>query len=135
VIATDITGTPSQAPRIVVTDDPVLPKSERTFQRNFRNDVFRLPATGTFGNAAKTLIRGPGVNNWDIAVFKNIPLYERVRIQFRCETYNTFNHTQFTGLDTTARFDAQGNQVNGQFGQFTAAARARSIQFALRASF
>lgn len=135
MVAADITGTPSQGARIVVTGTPVLPKSERTFERNFRTDVFELPARGTFGNAARTVIRGPGVNNFDIAVFKNFPIYESLKAQFRCEMYNAFNHTQFTGIDTSARFDAAGNQVNGQFGQFTSAARARYIQLALRLSF
>jgi hypothetical protein len=49
--------------------------------------------------------------------------------------YNAFNHTQFSGLDTTARFDAQGRQVNANFGSFSAAAAPRYIQFALRARF
>ena len=135
LVATDITGTPSQGARIVVTGNPVLPKSERTFSRNFRTEVFQLPQRGTFGNAAKTLLRGPGANNFDIAVFKNIPIDEAFKAQFRCEMYNAFNHTQFTGFDTGARFDAQGQQVNPRFGEFTAAARARAIQLALRLSF
>jgi hypothetical protein len=128
----DITGSPTDGARIAITGNPILPKSERTFERNFRIDVFQLPAVGTYGNAAKTQIRGPGVNNWDIAIFKNFPIREQTRIQFRCELFNAFNHTQFTGLDTTARFDPQGNQVNSRLGQFTAAAAGRIIQFALR---
>ncbi|MEO7653537.1 MAG: hypothetical protein ABIZ80_24020, partial [Bryobacteraceae bacterium] len=132
VVATDLTGTPSISPRIVLTGDPVLPESERTFSRNFRTDVFRLPARGTLGNAAKTIIRGPGINNWDVAIFKNFPLNERMRFQFRWEMYNIFNHTQFSSLDTAARFDAQGNQVNTRLGEFTTARDPRIMQFALR---
>jgi hypothetical protein len=132
----DITGSASQGARIVVLENPVLPKSQRTFYRNFRTELFRLPAVGTLGNAAKTLIRGPGINNWDIAVFKDFQLKERARLQFRSEFYNAFNHTQFSGLDTTARFDPRtGEQVNTRFGQFTSARAPRIIQFALRFSF
>jgi hypothetical protein len=131
----DITGTPTQGARPVVTEDPVLPKSERTFARNFNTDAFEVAPKGTFGNAARTVIRGPGVNNWDVAVFKNFPIKEVVKLQFRCELYNAFNHTQFAGLDTTARFDAQGNQVNAQFGQFTSARPARIMQLGLRLTF
>jgi hypothetical protein len=87
------------------------------------------------GNAAKTLIRGPGVNNWDISAFKSFQLVERLRAQFRCEFYNAFNHTQFSGLDTTARFDQRGAQISGTFGQFTAARNPRQIQLALRLTF
>jgi hypothetical protein len=136
--AIDITGTPSQAARIFVTGNPVLPKGERTFSRSFRTDVFRLPAVGTIGNAAKTLLRGPGINNWDIAVFKNFALEEqgRARLQFRWELYNVFNHTQFSGLDNAARFDtATGQQVNARFGEFTAARNPRQMQLALRLFF
>jgi len=133
--ATDITGTASLGPRIVVTGNPVLPKGERTFSRNFRTDVFRLPARGTIGNAAKTIIRGPGRNNWDIAVFKDFPVREAMRFQFRWELYNAFNHAQFNGLDTTARFDPQGNQVNMRLGEFTSALAPRVMQLALRFQF
>ncbi|MEN6532818.1 MAG: carboxypeptidase-like regulatory domain-containing protein [Bryobacteraceae bacterium] len=131
----DITGTPSQGARIVVTGDPVLPKSERTFSQNFRTEVFERPAVGTFGNAAKTLIRGPGINNWDLAIFKNFPVRELLNFQFRWEMYNAFNHTQFSSLDTTARFDASGAQINSALGQFAAARNPRQMQFALRFSF
>jgi hypothetical protein len=131
----DITGSPTDGARIVVTGNPVLPKSERTFSRNFRTEVFQLPEKGDLGNAAKTLIRGPGVNNWDVAVFKNVPLREPVRLQFRLEFYNAFNHTQFSGLDTTARFEPTGKQVNARIGEYTAARNPRQIQLALRCYF
>jgi hypothetical protein len=135
VVNRDVTGTPDLVARIVLTGNPVLPKSERTFSRNFRTEVFAAPAVGTIGNSAKTVIRGPGVNNWDVTVVKNIPVREPLRLQFRWELYNAFNHTQFTSLDTTARFDAQGNQVNGNFGAFTGAGSPRISQFALRLRF
>jgi len=112
-----------------------LSKSERSFYRNFRTDVFALPARGTIGNAANTLIRGPGINNWDLSLFKTFPVREAMRFQFRCELYNAFNHTQFSALDTTARFDASGNQVNANFGAFTAARQPRVMQLALRLYF
>jgi hypothetical protein len=133
--ALDVTGSPTDSARIVVLDNPVLPKDERTFSQNFRTDVFRVPAVGTIGNAARTLVRLPGINNWDAVVAKNIQIRERVRVQLRCELYNAFNHTQFSSFDTTARFDQSGNQVNGNFGAFTAATNPRRLQLALRASF
>jgi hypothetical protein len=131
----DITGTASQGPRINVTGDPVLAKGDRTFYRNFDTSVFQLPAVGTFGNAARTLLRGPGINNWDVSLFKNFPVKERVKVQFRWEMYNALNHTQFSAFDTTARFDATGKQVNAGLGQFTVARNPRIMQFAVRATF
>ena len=121
---------------MVLTGNPVLPKCERTFDRNFRTDVVKMPAIGTIGNSAINVIRGPGINNWDVSLFKNIPIVERLKLQFRWELYNIFNHTQFSAYDTTARFDANtGEQLNSRLGQFTAARSPRIMQFALRLSF
>jgi len=136
VTAFDFTGTPSQGARTLVTKDPVLAKSERTFSRNFRTDAFQMPAARTIGNAAKTSIRGPGINNFDAALFKNFTFRDRLRFQVRWEAYNVFNHTQFSALDTTARFDvATGAQVNARLGEFTAARNPRQMQLALRFYF
>ena len=60
-----------------------------------------------YGNAARSVIRLPGINNFDLTAFKNFHVKERVNTQFRAEFYNAFNHTQFTSVNTTARFDAQ----------------------------
>lgn len=89
------------------------------------------------GNAAKDLFRGPGTNNWDLSLFKNFNLAPegRVRIQYRLELYNAFNHTQFTGVNTASRFDAAGNQVNALFGSYTTAANARRIVMGLKLNF
>jgi hypothetical protein len=135
VVATDFTGTPSHGARTMMVADPRLPKSERTFSRYFNTDAFRTPAPGTYGNAPRTAVRGPGTSNWDTALFKSFAATERVRFQFRWELYNAFNHTQFSSVDNAARFDAQGRQANGRFGELTAARAPRQMQFALRAYF
>ena len=131
----DITGTTSQGPRIDVTCNPVLPKSDRTFYGFFNTSCFALPAVGTLGNAGRTVLVGPGTNNWDLSFFKNFPIREPLKLQFRAEMYNAFNHTQFSSVDTTARFDPAGKQVNPTFGQYTAARNARQIQFGAKISF
>jgi len=133
---TDITGS-GEGARITVLADPRLPKSEKTFYRNFRQDAFALTPVSSFGNAGVSLLRGPGVNNWDIALGKRIPLGlgEERALQFRAEFYNAFNHTQFSGLDSGARFDQAGRQVNANFGAFTAARSPRIISFSLRLRF
>lgn len=132
----DITGS-AEGARIDITGNPYLPKSERTFARNFKTEVFARPATRTFGNAGIGILRGPGINNWDFTVSKRVPLGlgESRYIQFRSEFYNAFNHTQFSGLDTTARFDPAGAQVNANFGAYTSARDGRRIQFSLRLMF
>jgi hypothetical protein len=134
---TDITGSPTDtAARVVLIGNPVLPRGDRTFSRNFNTEAFAPPALGTFGNGAKDLVRGPGINNFDISLFKKIAIPgERVKLQFRAELYNAFNHTQFSAFDTSARFDGQGRQTNARFGEFTAARQPRRMQLALRLSF
>jgi hypothetical protein len=134
----DITGSPTDGARVVLVSDPNLPESERTFSRNLRTEAVALPAVGTIGTSPRFPIRGPGNTNWDMTIFKNFPIREAMRLQFRWELYNAFNHTQFTAIDTAARFDprAAGNpQVNARFGEFTAARNPRIMQFALRFYF
>jgi hypothetical protein len=131
----DITGTASQGARISQTGDANLPKGEKNFSRNFRTEVFVPPTVGTIGNSARTSVRLPGFQNWDLTAAKSFPITERARMQFRAEFYNAFNHTQFSGFDTAARFDAQNRQVNARFGEMTAARAPRLIQLALRLTF
>jgi len=84
----------------------------------------------------RTVIRGPGLENWDAALVKGFRIYERLLLQLHLEAYNAFNHTQFTTVNTTAQFNpATGQQVNAAFGQFTAAANPRQVQLAVRVSF
>jgi hypothetical protein len=132
----DITGS-SEGARITVVGDPIIDKSEKTFHRNFNAAAFALTPVGSFGNAGVGILRGPGNNNWDISLRKQIPLGlgEDRALQFRAEAYNAFNHTQFRTMDTAARFDPAGNQVNANFGAFTAARDGRVISFTLRLHF
>ncbi|HUS08132.1 MAG TPA: carboxypeptidase regulatory-like domain-containing protein [Bryobacteraceae bacterium] len=130
----DITGGGDGA-RVVVRSNPQLARSERTLDRFFDPTVFARPAQGTIGNAPKDVFRGPGINNVDLSIFKNFPIRERARLQFRWEMYNAFNHTQFTSVDTGARFDLAGNQVNTRFGALTGTRDPRSMQGSLRLIF
>lgn len=134
--STVVSGSPTDGARVLVLHNPILPKDQRTFGRNFDTSAFGVPANGTVGNAPKDVIRGPGIANVDISAFKNIRLpAERYKMQFRSEFYNAPNHTQFSALDTNAQFNGQGVQTNARFGAFTAARAARRLQFALRLTY
>jgi hypothetical protein len=87
------------------------------------------------GNLGKNTFVGPGVNNWDLSLYKNLKFTEHVRGQLRFESYNTFNHTQFSAVDTTLRFDSAGKFANPLFNQPTSARPARRIQLAARITF
>jgi hypothetical protein len=123
--------------RPVVLSNPILPKDQRSLTQFFRTDVFGVPAVGTFGNAPKDVFRGPGINNFDLSIFKNIPiLKERARFQLRFEAYNAFNHTQFSSVNTSATFNTTtGQQTNAAFGTITGARGARVGQGSLRFIF
>lgn len=135
VDSTEITGS-TEGARIIVVGDTYIPKSDRTFFRNFNTAAFARPARGSFGNVGVDSMRGPGINNWDVNVTKRFPLFSESRyIQFRAELFNAWNHTQFSGLYTTARFDANGNQVDPNFGAFSSARAPRTVQLSLRVAF
>jgi hypothetical protein len=117
--------------RVNLLSNPIIPKSERTELRHFNTNAFAPPTRAEFGigNAPKDVLRGPGINVFDVTVIKNIPIgkSDQKRLQLRFEFYNFFNHASFQGVDTTARFDAQNRQVSGTFGQYTSTLDARRI--------
>jgi hypothetical protein len=130
----DITGG-GDGSRVFVTGLAILPKSERTITRFFNPSVFARPAVGSIGAAPKDVYRGPGINNWDLTLFKIFPIKDKAQVQFRWEAYNAFNHTQFSGVNSAATFNAAGVQQNALFGQITSARDPRIMQLALRLSF
>lgn len=100
----------------------------------------RPSVLGTIGNAQRNLIRRPGVINSDLALFKNVSFGEKLRVQFRWETYNLFNHTNFNDIDTdlTLSLNTTTNvitQTNARFGQPITARSPRVMQGSLRLSF
>ncbi|MBE0658217.1 MAG: TonB-dependent receptor [Bryobacteraceae bacterium] len=131
----DITGSQEGA-RIMVLSDPSLTESERTFDRNFKTEAFGRPALRSFGNAGVNIMRRPGFANWDMSFSKRIPLASEERyFQVRGEFYNIWNHTQFSGYNTTARFNPAGQQINAAFGQLNGTRNARQVQLSLRFMF
>ena len=129
----NITGGGDPA-RLRLTGNPQL-GGKRSFGQWFNTSVINEPLVGTQGNAPYAPFVGPGTNNWDTALFKNVPIKDRLVFQLRIETYNTFNHTQFAGVNTTATFDATGQQVNAKFGSISSTAPPRIMQVAGRLSF
>jgi Carboxypeptidase regulatory-like domain/TonB dependent receptor len=85
----------------------------------------------SYGNSGRNSVRGPGINNVDLSIFKNFKFSERTKLQFRTEFFNAFNHTQFliSGNSNTAF------GFTGTFGQVTQTRDPRIIQFALKLSF
>lgn len=131
----DITGSTDGA-RITLIGDPRLDSSQKTFNRTFNTDVFRRTPQGSFGNAGVGILYGPGINNWDLAISKRIPFSgERRFLQFRTEMFNAWNHTQFSDVNSTARFDRNGVQIDPTFGAYTKAFKPRNIQLSAKLVF
>jgi hypothetical protein len=80
-----------------------------------------------WGNAKKDVVILPGLFNFNMALFKTFSFTESLKFQFRLETFNTFNHTEFNGID---------NGFNdGNFGQVTSAYDPRVLQLGGKLSF
>lgn len=93
----------------------------------FNPDAFAAPARYTYGNAARTLDLGPGFVNFDSSVSKSFQILERYRLQFRWESFNTFN---------TPAFGLPGSGLGGAgFGIAGAGSSDREMQFALKLYF
>jgi hypothetical protein len=129
-------GSPTDGARPMMVANATLPKGERTFERYFNTEAFAVGPRGTLGNAPKDVFRGPGINNWDVSLFKDFKMTEKWRAQFRCEGYNVLNHTQFSSVNTSANFNATTLvPSNPQLGQMTATRLPRRMQLALRLTF
>jgi Carboxypeptidase regulatory-like domain len=109
--------------------EPELPESERTLTRWFNTDAFAAfnPAPQAFGTAGVGIMRGPGLQNFDFTLAKNIEVGAGRSVQFRTEVFNAFNHANF-GPPNIGR-DSSG------FGRILTAANARIIQFGLKFYF
>jgi hypothetical protein len=85
------------------------------------------PGPLQWGTAARNDVVGPGRNNWNISLFKAFAFSERAKVEFRVESFNTFNHTQFTNPDTGV--------TDGSFGKISGTYEPRIFQFGAKLLF
>ena len=93
----------------------------------FDTRAFSMPAFGTFGNSGRNTLRGPGYQNVNLALLKQLPLPGRARLQLRAEAFNLLNRANFDLPD--AFFGSQ------TFGRVLSAGPPRHIQFGARLMF
>ena len=96
----------------------------------FNTACFSLPELGQLGNAPRRFFYGPGLENFDMALIKDLPLGGSKALQVRVEVFNLFNHPQFYGPGAV-----DGNIASPTFGNIVAAAAPRFIQLAAKFSF
>jgi hypothetical protein len=92
---------------------------------------WQRPAFGTFGKMERNQFTGPRWFDSDLSVIKNFPVKERMKVQFRAEIYNVFNHANLNIPNGCV--DCGGS--SGQITSLASNASMRKIQFALRFEF
>ena len=120
--------------------DGNLSRGARTFTRQFKTDCYTEPlpdpATGIAlhrGDERRNNLVNPGISNWDMSLNKEFSIFgEGQRLQFRAESFNTFNHTQWLSMNTND--DREVNPAS-QFGYVTGARPGRHMQLALKFIF
>jgi hypothetical protein len=126
-----LTGTSADLPnynphagKLIVNTNP------RSGQPYFNPALFTPEALGTFGDSRRRFFHGPGLNNTDLALLKTFGFTESMKLEFRAEAFNVFNHAQFNGPSGSI-----DNQVPGGMGYINSANDPRIMQLALKMHF
>jgi len=107
-----------------------LNRNPRNGRPYFNTELFSQNALGTPGNASRRYFYGPGMQNFDMALLKNVRLTELKSLQFRLESFNVFNHAQFFGPQAV-----DGNIDSATFGRVVRAAAPRLVQAGVKVTF
>ena len=130
-VTNGVTSARDQEPDVpFLSGNPNLSGGDRSTYRFFDTSVFSAPRQDVKGNSGVGIVRGPGLNNWNINLSKTFKLVERTKVEFRADMYNAFNHPQWSGLNTTYS-DVRGNT----FGRVTGARDGRVVSLSLRIGF
>jgi hypothetical protein len=108
-----------------------------TIQEWFNTAAFINPPNYTFGDVGRTLpnVRGPGLFNTDISLFKRTPITNRIGTEFRVEAFNAINHPGFGLPSMSFSPGTNGLNASGTFGTITSATDGRDIQLAFKVLF
>ena len=107
-----------------------LNSNPRNGHAYFNTAAFTENALGTPGTAKRRFFYGPGLNNYDLALLKNVRLTEAKSLQFRVEAFNAFNHAQFFGPQAV-----DGNIDSSTFGDVIGATAPRLVQLGFKFLF
>jgi hypothetical protein len=139
--------------RAIYTGQPLArPAGVDPVRQWFNTAAFAMNPIGTFGTVGKGILRGPNMFAWDMGLFKEIPVVEKLKLQFRAEFFNIFNHPNFNnpaasvssasyGQITQTLGNATGSFSNNGFAGLNAApgdplsGGPRIIQLALKLLF
>lgn len=116
------------------------PAGVSKLQEWFNTAAFQKNAVGTFGNVPRNILRGPGYNDVDLSLFKDIAPEHRVHAQFQAQAFNAFNHTNLANPTTSVSSGTFGqitstSTATGTVNSPTTAGAQRVWQFALKVLF
>lgn len=124
VTQSNATGGYTGTQRVTQIAPAKLPGNLRTLNAWFNTAAFTVTPPYTSGNAPRFQFYGPGINNFDTALNRNVMVREWLRLQFRAEFYNTMNRPNFKNPNTTLG--------NANYGKITSDNGARTTQLTLR---
>jgi hypothetical protein len=94
--------------------------------------AFLVPSNGTYGNVGRDVLTGPGLATLDFSALKELPLSEKLKLQFRSEFFNILNHTNFSTPNPVV-FTSAGSAPSSTAGVISATSTtSRQIQFGLK---
>jgi hypothetical protein len=113
----NITGSTTEGARVSLSGNPST--GDASMYNRLNAAMVGAPNLGSIGlESGVNYMRGPGINNFNLSVQKQFSIKERVKLQFRADAFNVFNHTQFSGYNSTVNFGVY-NPANGSFGSAT----------------
>jgi hypothetical protein len=98
----------------------------------FNPAAFIQPLPGTYGNAGRNILQGPGLTTTDLSLAKKFSLTERLNLQFRTEAFNLFNHTNFNTPNPVVYAAATGGPSPTAGVITSTSTTSRQIQFGLK---
>ncbi len=124
--------------------DPIRPSINPDFHgkvieggptQYFDPEAYIVPVAGTYGNAGRDSLVGPGLANLDASLKKTTALTEKTNLQFRAEFFNLLNHTNF-GTPNEVVYSAAGTTPSPTAGVITStSSTSRQIQFGVKLLF
>jgi len=124
-------GTPVNSQRPNYVCDPN--NGPKTPAKWFNTACFSQPAKFTYGSAGRNSVWGPGLANFDTTIQKEFPVRENLKLQFRADVFDFFNHPNLNSPVGSGR--TFSSAANSTFGSITSALDPREMQFSLRLAF
>lgn len=121
------TSAPSQRPNLTCNPN----SGPKTTAEWFNVSCFSVPAAYTYGDAGRDIVTGPGLDDFDATLQKEFPVRESMKLQFRLDVFDFFNHPNFNAPVGAGRTYS----TSSSFGQITSANDPRDMQFSLRLAF